>query len=104
MVGEIHIAKIYFTDATFFKARPVLLLKRNNFNDVLYLPLTSNMETKGVFIDNSNLQDGYLPRTSIVVYEKIGVIAPALLVKKIATVNSNTYSHIINELVKLLQD
>jgi len=54
-------------------------------------------------IDNSHLQDGYLPKVSIVVYEKIGVISTSLLIKKIATLNDNTCRQIINELVKFLQ-
>lgn len=49
---------------------------------MLYLPLTSNMGTKEIAIDNSHLQDGYLHKASIVVYEKIGVIATTLLIKK----------------------
>lgn len=104
MVGEIHLANIYFTDATTAKVRPVLLLKSNSFSDVLYLPLTSNTGTKGISIDNNHLQDGYLPKVSIVVYEKIGVIATTLLIKKIATLNDNTYQQIINELVKFLKN
>ena len=104
MVGEIHLANIYFTDATSAKVRPVLLLKPNSFNDVVYLPLTSNTGTKGISIDNSHLQDGYLPKVSIVAYEKIGVIATTLLIKKIATLNNNTYRQIINELVRFLQN
>lgn len=31
MVAEIHLAKIYFADASDFKVRPVLLLKLNSF-------------------------------------------------------------------------
>ncbi len=103
MVGEIHLANIYFTDSTAAKVRPVLLLKPNSFNDALYLPLTSNTATKGISIDNSNLQEGYLPKVSIVVYEKIGVIATTLLFKKIGTLNHNTYRKIINELVEFLR-
>jgi mRNA-degrading endonuclease toxin of MazEF toxin-antitoxin module len=102
MVGEIHLANIYFTNAAAAKVRPVLLLKLNSFNDVLYLPLTSNSNTKGISIDNTNLQDGYLPKLSVVVYEKVGVIATSLLIKKIATINTNTYKQIINELVIFL--
>lgn len=82
MVGEIHLANIYFTDATTAKVRPVLLLKPNSFNNVLYLPLTSNTNTKGISIDNSHLQDGYLPKVSIVVYEKIGVMQQHYSLKK----------------------
>lgn len=103
MVGEIHIANIYFTDATSAKVRPVLLLKKNSFNDVLYMPITSNTEVKGILINNDYLQEGYLPKTSVAVYEKIGVIATSLLIKKIGTLNKNTYQRIIAELIKFLQ-
>jgi mRNA-degrading endonuclease toxin of MazEF toxin-antitoxin module len=91
MVGEIHLANISFTDATASKTRPVLLLKTNTFNDFVYLPLTTNNLTKGITIDNSNMEDGFLPKTSIVVYEKPGVIAKQLLIKKIGTLNPLTY-------------
>lgn len=100
MVGEIHLANIYFTDATTAKVRPVLLLKPNSFNDVLYLPLTTNAGANGISIDNSHLQDGYLPKVSIVVYEKIGIIATTLLIKKIATLHNKVHRHIIDELIK----
>lgn len=103
MVGEIHIANIYFTDASAAKIRPVLLLKRNSFNDLLYMPLTSNTSTKGIIIDNSSLKEGYIPKTSVVVYEKPGVIAVNLLIKKIGTLNEATYMKVINELIQFLQ-
>jgi len=103
MVGEIHIANIYFTDASAGKIRPVLLLKANSFNDVLYMPLTSNTSTKGIMIDNSALKEGYIPKTSVIVYEKPGVIAASLLIKKIGTLNQTTYLKIINELIQFLQ-
>ncbi len=49
MVGEIHLANIYFTDATTAKVRPVLLIKPNSFGDILYLPLTTNLQTSVAF-------------------------------------------------------
>jgi hypothetical protein len=103
MVGEIHLANIYFTNATSAKIRPVLLLKNNSFNDAVYLPLTSNNLVKGVIIDNSHLQEGFLPKTSVVVYEKPGVIATNLLIKKIGELHTNTYLQIMKELVDFLQ-
>lgn len=103
MVGEIHIANIHFTDASAAKIRPVLLLKPNSFNDVLYMPLTTNSSVKGIIIDNSHLKDGYIPKTSIVVYEKPGVIATTLLLKKIGTLNQSTYLKIIDELIQFLK-
>jgi hypothetical protein len=103
MVGEIHLANIYFTDASMAKVRPVLLLKANSFNDAIYLPITSNLLTKGVPIDNSSLQEGYLPKASVVVYEKPGVIATNLLIRKIGVLQLDVSSKIITELVGFLQ-
>ncbi len=103
MVGEIHLANIYFTDSSAAKIRPVLLLKANSFNDAVYLPLTSNLLTNGIHIDNNSLKDGYLPKTSVVVYEKPGVIATSLLLKKIATLDTKVNKQIIAELVNFIQ-
>lgn len=104
MVGEIHLANIYFTDSSAAKVRPVLLVKANSFNDAIYLPLTSNLLTNGMHIDNSNLTDGFLPKTSVVVYEKPGVIAPSLLIRKIGTLQTKVYAQIVAELVNFIQN
>lgn len=99
MVGEIHLA----TDALAARVRPVLLLKRNGFNDVLYLPLTTNLLSKGIAINNTNSQDGYLPKASVMVYEKPGVVARTLLLRKITTVDKNTFAHTVRESVSFIQ-
>jgi mRNA-degrading endonuclease toxin of MazEF toxin-antitoxin module len=104
MVGEIHLANIYFTDASMAKVRPVLLLKPNSFNDILYLPLTSNLLSKGIHIDNKSLHEGYLPKASVVVYEKPGVIATNLLLRKIGVLQADVYKQILAELVHFLQN
>lgn len=104
MVAEIHLAKIYFTDSSSAKVRPILLLKLNSFNDILYMPLTSNLNINGISISNMDLQDGYLPKTSIVVYEKISVISSHLLIKKIGTLEINIFKRVVNELVQFVQN
>ena len=104
MVGEIHLASISFTDSSASKIRPVLLLKSNSFNDLLFLPLTSNLNTKGIQIDNRNLKEGNLPKASVVVYEKPGVISSSLLLRKIGTLQTEVYKTIIADLVKFLQN
>lgn len=104
MVGEIHLATITFTDNSKSKVRPVLLLKSNSFNDVLYMPLTSNTNTKGILIDSNHLQEEYLPKTSVVVYEKTSVIATNLLIRKIGTLNKKVYQRIIYEFIQFLKE
>lgn len=103
MVGDIYLANIFFTDASAAKVRPILLLKLNSFNDVLFMPLTSKLNTSGIIIDNSQLKDGYIPKKSVVVVEKPGVIAQTLLIKKIGTLNQPAYNTVINACIEFLQ-
>ncbi|MFT4205415.1 MAG: type II toxin-antitoxin system PemK/MazF family toxin [Chitinophagaceae bacterium] len=104
MVGAIYLANIYFTDAAASKVRPILLLRPNSFGDMLYMPLTSNVATKGISIDNGHLSNGYLPKASVIVYEKIGVISTVLLIKRIGTLHNAIYREVVAELVQFLQD
>jgi hypothetical protein len=46
MVGRIYLAKIYFTDLSEYKIRPVLVLRVYG-EDCLCLPLTSNLRNSG---------------------------------------------------------
>jgi len=103
MVAEIHLANIYFTDVSASKIRPILLLKVNSFGDVLYLPLTTNIMVNGFKIDSSNLREGLLPKTSVVVHEKPGVIAKSLLIKKIGTLHAETHGEVMKALVDFIQ-
>ncbi len=82
---------------------PILLIKTNSFNDILYLPLTSNISTKGITINNSHLLDRFLPKSSVVVFEKPGVIATSLLIKKLGTLKTNMYREVLNEFVRFIQ-
>jgi len=68
------------------------------------MPLTSNLNIKGISVSNSDLQEGYLPKISIVVYEKISVISSHLLIKKIGTLEINIFKKIVNELIQFVQN
>ena len=94
---------VYFTNAETAKIRPVLLLKINSFNDFLFMPLTSNTSVKGISIDNSHLADGNLPKTSVLIYEKPGVIAKSLLLKKIGILKEDVYRKVIEEFIQFIQ-
>lgn len=102
MVAGIYLAPIYFMDANHAKTRPILLIKQNNYQDYVFVPLTTNLQAIGIAIDNSNLQEGFLPKKSMIVYEKVSVIAPSRLIKKIGVLNAATYQMVIHELVLFL--
>ena len=104
MVAEIHLASIYITDASRSKVRPILILRFNSFGDLLYMPLTSNLNIVGVHITNTNLSEGFLPKESVVVYEKIWVIAPELIIKKLGTLNAKVFENVLEEFIHFLHE
>lgn len=62
MVGRIYLAKIYFTDLSEYKIRPVLVLRVYG-EDCLCLPLTSNLKHEGFLLETNDLVDGFLKKT-----------------------------------------
>jgi len=102
--GDIYLANIYFSDSSESKIRPILLLKENSYSDFLFLPLTTNLDVPGFKLDNTHLAEGLLPKTSIVVCERIGVIAKNLLTRKIAKLDITTQQQIITELINFITE
>ena len=68
------------------------------------MPLTSNLNIKGVHINKANLSEGFLPKDSVEVYEKIGVIAPELIIKKIGILNTKVFENIIDKFIEFFQE
>ena len=62
MVGRIYLAKIYFTDLSEYKIRPVLVLRVYG-EDCLCLPLTSNLKREGFLLGANDLADGFFEKT-----------------------------------------
>jgi len=93
MVGEIYLAKIYFTDFSRYKIRPVLIIKQLG-DDCICLQLTYKSKSDRVTIDNDNLLIGKIKRKSFVVIPKNFTMHRDLLFKKIATVNDKKISKI----------
>jgi len=95
MVGEIYLAKIYFTDFSSYKIRPVLIIKKLG-DDYICLQLTSNSKSGRISIDNDSLLSGEIKLKSFVVIPKNFTIHRDTLFKKIATVNDKKLSEIFN--------
>lgn len=86
MVGNIYLAKIYFTDLSKYKIRPVLVIKEMN-EDCICLQLTSQMKDKRILITNNELSEGHLIKDSMVVVPKNFTLHKTILIKKIGKVN-----------------
>ena len=102
MVKEIHLAEVFFTDQISSKIRPILIIKQNSFGDYIYLPLTTNLEINGFKIKPEWMINGNLPKTSNVIYEKIGVIHRNSIRKFIASISDQNYKEIIGKLIEFL--
>lgn len=103
MVGDIHIAKIYFTDHTDYKLRPILIFKEYSENDLLFLPLTTNKEIGGFSIESNDLKEGHLKKKSVIIFPKIGIIHKSLLTKKIGRLKQKIFKNIMAKICNDLE-
>lgn len=69
MVGSIYLARIYFTDLSDYKIRPVLVIKEFG-EDCLCLQLTTQLQHNGVFLNQSDIESGALKKESLVIVPK----------------------------------
>ena len=95
MVKDIYLAKIYFTDLSQYKIRPVLVIKEIK-DDCICLQLTSNIEIDGILIDNRDLEKGELKKESLIVVPKNFTIHKSILFKYIATLKDSKFKEIYN--------
>ena len=80
MVGEIYLAKIYFTDLSEYKIRPVLVIKTVD-EDCICLQLTTQFKNKKLIVSNSDLEDGTLKKDSLIVVPKNFTLHKSILFK-----------------------
>jgi len=88
MVGDIYLAKIYFTDLSEYKIRPVLIIKELA-QDCICLQLTSQIKNAKIVLTNNNLSKGKLQKDSLVVVPKNFTLHKSILFKYIASVKDN---------------
>ncbi|MEA3315977.1 MAG: type II toxin-antitoxin system PemK/MazF family toxin [Campylobacterota bacterium] len=104
MVGDIYLAKIFFTDSQSFKLRPILIIKQNSFGDYIYIPFTTNPNNKNsIKFDSSFLSSGEFRKVSYLIVDKTCTIQSKLLDKKIATLKQNILAKMIFEYCKFLK-
>ena len=98
MVKKIYIAKVYFTSMTDYKERPILIVKGYMKNDIMYLPLTTNLKREGTLITNDDLEEGHLLQESVVVSSKLGILSKKLLIKEVGVLKDETYRKVMKKL------
>ena len=93
MVGKIYLSKIYFTDFSSYKIRPVLVIKELG-EDAICLQLTTQLRDDRVQIENSDFIFGNLKKSSMVVVPKNFTLHKSMLFRHIATISSEKLSSV----------
>ena len=97
MVGKIYLAKIYFTDLSSYKIRPVLIIKELDKNDVVCLQLSTQFAKDRLIISNKDLIDGKLKKDSIVIIPKNFTLNISILTKYIGKISNKKLENIYNQ-------
>ena len=102
MVGSIYFIEMPYSDFKQFKGRPVLVFREIDKNDLLILPLTTNLRREGIVITNDDIEIGSLKKKSVVIVPKITAIDASLISKKniIATLKKVTFEKILKDICK----
>ena len=102
MVGEILLVELIFTDTVERKLRPVVVLKEYK-EDILIIPLTTNLKRKGILITNNDLKEGFLMKDSVAVTNKIFFLNKDIVIKKIGKLREEKIKEIKKEVCKELE-
>lgn len=97
MVGSIYFIEMPYSDFKQFKGRPVVVFRLIDNNDVLILPLTTNLNREGFVITNDDIETGSLKKKSVVIVPKITAIDSSLISHNnlIATLKNETFEKVL---------
>ena len=100
MVGSIYFIDMPYSDFKQFKARPVLVFKVLDKNDLLILPLTTNLQREGIVVTSKDIEKGSLKKDSVVIVPKLTAIDQSLISKQrhIATLKAKTFKTVSKEI------
>jgi len=101
VVGEIHLAKIYFTDLSAYKVRPILIIKDLG-DDCVCLQVTSKFKEDRIQITKSDFIDGSLKKESVLVVPKNFTLHKSILIKYLGKLSKNKQDEIFNIFCKEL--
>ena len=94
-----------FTDLIRKKVRPAIIISNDEYNkksiDHIMLPLTSILRKDpfSITINQRNLSDGKLIKTSRIKIDKIFTIEKKLILTKIGTLKEDTFKIIISKVI-----
>jgi mRNA interferase MazF len=104
---EIVLVPFPYSDLSATKRRPVLIVSNNNYNndfaDVVVCVITSNQfeDDYSVPLENSDLEIGVLPESSIVKTHKLFTIEQTKIIRKFSLVKEEFYEIVEEKLQEL---
>src|SRR3989344_5009524 len=104
--GDIVVVPFPFSNLKSVKQRPVLILSKSldiqNSDNIITCGLTSHIKTErySVIIDNSDLENGSIPKQSRIKIDKLFTLDKTIIKKKVARVNQKTFRQVKEELLK----
>ena len=100
MVGSIYFISMPYSDFKTAKGRPVLVFKTIDKNDLLVLPLTTNLKREGILINNNDISDGSLKKESVIIVPKLTAIDASLILgsRFIASLKEESFEKVKKEL------
>jgi len=105
MVGSIYFISMPYSDFKTAKGRPVLVFKTIDKNDLLVLPLTTNLQREGIKVNNEDIRDGSLKKESVIIVPKLTAIDSSLILgsKFIASLKEKSFDRVKSELCLKLE-
>ena len=104
---DVLIIPVPFTDLTSEKKRPVLVLSNDAYNacseDIVVAAITSNLTEKeyAVLLDDGGMENGVLPKVSMIRADKIYTLSQNIVVKKYGKVNVEIFDAVREKMEEL---
>ncbi len=103
---EIILIPFPYSDLTFSKKRPALIISNNsikNFEDLICVLVTSKIHKDDILIKKENIEKGSLPFKSAIKPHRIFTIDKRIIVKRICKIDKKLYKEVfdrINEFIR----
>ena len=101
---DIVLCEFYFSDLKQTKKRPVLVFKDNlPYDDFVAIPLSSKVEklhNDEYLIENSNLEQGSIPKSSKIMIRKTFVVSKKVVIKKYGIIDKKYYKKCLDNFCK----
>ena len=104
---EIVLVPFPYSDLSFSKRRPVLVISNNyynkNFPDI-FCVITSNLfkDAYSVDLNDEHLESGVLPEKSIIKRHKLFTVEQTKIIRRFSVISEQKFDEIINMLQKLI--